>query len=87
VDLSEFSEEEVKQYAAQKTTFMFTKHGSLRIFSGVVMLGLIVGSVMYKQKNVLKNISGSILEQELIRLASRHPQVGKVLQQKGKRSL
>ena len=62
VDLSEFTEEEVKQYAAQKTNFMFTKHGSLRLFSGVLMFGLIIGTVMYKQKNVLKNISGSILE-------------------------
>ena len=63
IDLSSFTKEEIEQYAAQKTNFMVTKHGSLRMFTGMLFLGFVAGIVMYKQKNVLKNIKGSILEQ------------------------
>ena len=42
---------------------MYSKYGSIRMFSGVVFIGLIAGLVMYKQKNALKHVKGSILEE------------------------
>ena len=65
---------------------MYSKYGSMRLFSSVIFLGLVVGLVMYKERNVLKNIKGSILEHEVHSLVSKNPKVNQLIklnEQKG----
>ncbi len=40
---------------------MYSKYSSIRMFSALLFMGIIAGVVMYKQKNTLRSIKGSIL--------------------------
>lgn len=87
IDVSQFSKEEIQEYGTQKTNFMYSKYSSIRMFSIVIFMGVIAGVVMYKQKNVLQTIKGSILEQEVKSLLSRDGRVNDILRQKHKKEL
>lgn len=60
--MSTLSKEEVEEYGSQKTQFMYTRYGSMRLFAIILFLGMGIGLVTYKQKNVLRGIKGSTLE-------------------------
>lgn len=44
---------------------MYSKYGSYRLMSVVLFVAGLWGVIMYKQKNVLKSVKGSILEHEV----------------------
>lgn len=64
---------------------MYSKYGSIRMFSIVIFMGLIAGVVMYKQKAALKTIKGSILEEEVKRLVRGNHKMKELMQIKKKR--
>lgn len=53
----------------------------------VIFLGALSGLVMYKQKNVLKSVKGSILEDEVKRLLGKNEAVIQILKNKNKKEL
>jgi hypothetical protein len=61
LDISDLSKEEIEEYGKQKTNFMYTKYSSYRIVAVVLFVSAIWGLIMYRQKNVLKTVKGSIL--------------------------
>jgi hypothetical protein len=87
IDVSGLSKEEIAEYGSQKTNFMYSKYGSIRIFSALLFMGLIAGVVMYKQKHMLKSIKGSILESEVKHIVSRNPKINSLLKSRGKGDL
>lgn len=66
---------------------MYTKYGSYRIMSVVLFVSGIWGLIMYRQKNVLKTVKGSILEHEVKTKVSRNSYVMQVLRNKNKSTL
>ena len=87
IDVSTLSKEKIQEYGSQKTNFMYSKYSSIRMFSAVIFVGLIAGVVMYKQKNMLRNIKGSILEMEVKSLLTNNKQMQTIMKQKNKKLL
>ena len=77
------SKEEVQEYGTQKTNFMYSKYGSVRMFSMVLFVGIIAGVVMYKQKNMLKSMKGSLLEEEVKMKVANNKKMSALLSSKG----
>ena len=82
IDISEFSREEIEEYGRQKTSFMYSKYSSIRMLSIMIFMGLIAGAVIYKRKTTLQSVTGSILEEEVKRLAQKNLQVSELLNRK-----
>lgn len=87
IDISEFSKQQIQEYGKQKTNFMYSKYSSIRMFSALLFMGIIAGVVMYKQKNTLRSIKGSILQSEVKRFIGSHPKIGQLLREKKKGEL
>ncbi len=85
--MSEFTKEEIKEYGTQKTNFMYSKYSSIRMLSIMIFMGLIVAMVIYKKKTTLRSITGSILQEEVKRMAVRNPKVREILDAKKKNDL
>jgi hypothetical protein len=63
---------------------MYSKYGSYRIMSIVLFVSGIWGLIMYRQRNVLKTVKGSILEHEVKTKVGRNNLVVQVLRNKNK---
>ena len=61
IDVSTLTKEEIEEYGKQKTSFMYSKYGSMRMLSVLLFTGLLGGIVMYKRRTTLKTIKNSIL--------------------------
>lgn len=53
----------------------------------MIFMGLIVAMVIYKKKTTLRSITGSILQEEVKRMAVRNPKVREILDAKKKSDL
>lgn len=84
LDISDLSKEQIEEYGKQKTNFMYSKYGSYRIMSIVLFVSGIWGLIMYRQRNVLKTVKGSILEHEVKTKVGRNNLVVQVLRNKNK---
>jgi len=75
----------VLEYGKQKTSFMYSKYGSYRMFSLVLFMSAVGGFVIYKKKTIMKSIKGSILEDEVKRLVGKNETIINILKEKHKR--
>ena len=61
LDISDLSKDKIKEYGKQNINFMYSKYGSYRMKSVVLLLADIWGLIIYRQKNVMKSVKGSIM--------------------------
>lgn len=85
VDISEFSKEEIEAYGKQKTQFMYSRYGNYRILSIVFILGVSTILFLYKRRNVVRNIRGSILENDIKQMLGRNAKLQELLQARNKK--